>query len=43
MVSHTARCVVGSRVSVRFEHPYEPLGRPLWRGLRRMFLTYFQA
>ena len=35
--------VVGSRVSVRFEHPDEPLVRPLWRGLRRMFLTYFQA
>lgn len=35
--------LVGSRVSVRFEHPGEPLGDRLWRGLRLLFLAYFRT
>lgn len=35
--------LIGSRASVRFEHPPEAIGYRLWRGLRRMFLGYFHA
>lgn len=34
---------IGSRASVRFEHPAEPLIDRLWRGLRRLFLAYFRS
>lgn len=34
---------VGSRVYVRFEHPAQPVGWRLWRGLRRAFLSHFQV
>lgn len=35
--------LVGSRVSVRFEHPMEPLGFRVWRSVRRLFLAYFRS
>ena len=35
--------LIGSRASVRFEHPPEPLGYAMWRGLRRLFLAYFHS
>jgi len=35
--------VIGSRASVRFEHPAEPLAYRLWRGIRRLFLAYFHS
>ncbi len=35
--------LIGSRVSVRFEHPPEAVGYRLWRAVRRMFLGYFHA
>jgi putative peptide zinc metalloprotease protein len=34
---------IGSRVSVRFEHPMEPIGFALWRSVRRLFLGHFHA
>ena len=34
---------LGSRVSVRFEHPMEPLGFGLWRAGRRLFLGHFHV
>jgi putative peptide zinc metalloprotease protein len=34
---------IGSRASVRFEHPAEPLGYGIWRGLRHQFLAYFHS
>lgn len=33
----------GQRVHVRFDHPWEPLARQWWRGLRRLFLTHFHV
>lgn len=35
--------LIGSRVSVRFEHPLEPVGKRIWRGLRRLFLAHFHS
>lgn len=35
--------LVGSRVSVRFVHPDEPLGPRLWRLARRQFLAFFKT
>jgi putative peptide zinc metalloprotease protein len=35
--------VIGSRVSLRFEHPMEPLGTRLLHGVRRLFLAYFHT
>jgi len=35
--------LIGSRASVRFEHPPEPIGYRIWRGLRRLFLAYFRS
>ncbi|MBW8844328.1 MAG: hypothetical protein JF607_05070 [Burkholderiales bacterium] len=35
--------LVGSRVSVRFVHPDEPLGPRLWRLARRQFLGFFKT
>lgn len=35
--------LVGSRASVRFEHPPEPLAQTLWRGTRHLFLSYFNS
>jgi putative peptide zinc metalloprotease protein len=35
--------LIGSRVSLRFEHPMEPLGLRMWRGVRRLFLGYFHT
>ncbi|MBI1397475.1 MAG: HlyD family efflux transporter periplasmic adaptor subunit [Betaproteobacteria bacterium] len=35
--------LIGSRVSVRFEHPAEPLGYRVGRALRSLFLGYFHA
>jgi putative peptide zinc metalloprotease protein len=32
--------LIGGRVSVRFEHPAEPLAWRIGRGLRRLFLAY---
>lgn len=34
---------IGSRASVRFEHPMEPVGFRMWRAVRRLFLGYFHA
>lgn len=34
---------LGSRVYVRFEHPSEPVGLRLWRGVRRLFLSHFHV
>jgi len=34
---------IGSRASVRFEHPSEPLAYRLWRGVRRLFLAFFHS
>ncbi|MBT9456790.1 MAG: hypothetical protein IV097_09225 [Burkholderiaceae bacterium] len=35
--------LVGGRVAVRFVHAMEPLAPRLWRGARRLFLSYFRA
>jgi putative peptide zinc metalloprotease protein len=35
--------LIGSRVSVRFEHPMEPLAPRVWRAARRLFLSHFQS
>lgn len=35
--------LIGSRASVRFEHPPEPIGYRIWRGVRRLFLAYFRS
>lgn len=32
---------LGSRVYVRFDHGYEPLGMQAWRALRQVFLRRF--
>lgn len=34
---------IGSRVSVRFAHPSEPIAARMWRGVRRLFLAYFHS
>ena len=34
---------IGSRASVRFEHPAEPLAYRIWRGVRRLFLAFFRS
>jgi putative peptide zinc metalloprotease protein len=34
---------IGSRASVRFEHPSEPLAYRIWRGVRRLFLAFFHS
>jgi len=34
---------IGSRASVRFEHPAEPLIYRMWRGVRRLFLAFFHS
>jgi len=34
---------LGSRVHVRFEHPFTPLGVRLWRAVRRLFLSQFHV
>jgi putative peptide zinc metalloprotease protein len=34
---------IGSRASVRFEHPAEPLFYRMWRGVRRLFLAFFRS
>ncbi|MFI4889021.1 MAG: hypothetical protein ACHQIL_00665 [Steroidobacterales bacterium] len=34
---------IGSRASVRFEHPAEPLIYRMWRGVRRLFLAFFRS
>ncbi len=34
---------IGSRASVRFEHPPEPLIYRMWRGVRRLFLAFFHS
>jgi putative peptide zinc metalloprotease protein len=34
---------IGSRASVRFEHPAEPLAYRFWRGVRRLFLAFFHS
>lgn len=34
---------LGSRVHVRFEHPFTPLGVRVWRSLRRLFLSQFHV
>lgn len=34
---------LGSRVHVRFEHPFTPLGVRAWRGVRRLFLSQFHV
>lgn len=33
---------LGSRVYVRFEHPAEPIGHRMMRGVRRAFLSHFE-
>ncbi|SDK71837.1 putative peptide zinc metalloprotease protein [Franzmannia pantelleriensis] len=43
LVEHVAMPSLGSRVHVRIEHPAEPLGYRLWRGLRRAFLRLFDV
>jgi len=35
--------LIGSRASVRFEHPAEPLAYRIWRGVRRLFLAFFHS
>jgi putative peptide zinc metalloprotease protein len=35
--------MVGSRASVRFEHPPEPPVYTLWRATRHLFLSYFNS
>jgi putative peptide zinc metalloprotease protein len=35
--------LIGSRASVRFEHPPEPLAYTLWRATRHLFLSYFNS
>lgn len=35
--------LIGSRVSVRFEHAMEPLAPRVWRAARRLFLSHFQS
>jgi putative peptide zinc metalloprotease protein len=35
--------LIGSRASVRFEHPPEPLAYTVWREARRLFLSYFSS
>ena len=35
--------LIGSLVSVRFEHAAEPIAPRVWRGLRRLFLAHFHA
>jgi putative peptide zinc metalloprotease protein len=35
--------LLGSRASVRFEHPPEPLAYTLWRATRHLFLSYFNS
>lgn len=34
---------IGSRASVRFEHPPEPIAYRMLRGVRRLFLAYFRS
>jgi putative peptide zinc metalloprotease protein len=34
---------IGSRASVRFKHPPEPIGYRMIQGLRRLFLAYFRT
>jgi putative peptide zinc metalloprotease protein len=34
---------IGSRIFVRFEHPPEPIAFRWYRGLRRLFLSYFDV
>jgi putative peptide zinc metalloprotease protein len=34
---------IGSRASVRFEHPAEPIVYRMWRGVRRLFLAFFHS
>jgi putative peptide zinc metalloprotease protein len=35
--------VIGARVAVRFQHPAEPIGPRIWRGVRRLFLAQFDT
>jgi len=34
---------LGSRVHVRFEHPFTPVGQRLWKSVRRLFLSQFHV